>query len=99
MLIANNSLASPWFQETLFITHVPVAQVQIDEAQSEFENPQDTSSESEDTQTMPTNSDTQNQPQNSNNGTEQTADRQQSESAGPYDMEAIKAFNRALYGS
>ncbi|NJR61043.1 MAG: hypothetical protein HC769_20770 [Cyanobacteria bacterium CRU_2_1] len=28
-----------------------------------------------------------------------TSDQDQSQSAGPYDMESIKAFNRALYGS
>jgi hypothetical protein len=40
-------------------------------------------------------------PQDSKRGkpTLSQSDRNQSESGGPYDMEAIKAFNRALYGS
>jgi hypothetical protein len=103
VLLANTALSSPSSQQMLLFAQAPT-EPQIEEIQP-LEPPllqESSSPETESTPTKTTSTDSQTtteQGASEKSPSETTSDSDRSQSAGPYDMEAIKAFNRALYGS
>ena len=104
LLVANVALSSPSPERILFIAQTPVTEHHLEEIQPvEPTNPEESSSsETGNTATNNTSRDSKTanqQPATEESLPEVNLDSEKSESSGPYDMEAIKAFNRALYGS
>lgn len=94
VLIFNPLLGVPLPQALALIAPTPVVV-----AQAAQPSPQDTQPEPENANPLSNDDNRAKQPETEESSARTTADRQPTESAGPYDMEAIKAFNRALYGS
>ncbi len=104
LLVANVALSNPSPERMLLIAQTPVTENPLKETQPvELTNPEETSSP-ETANTTLKNTSTENKkviqpPENEESLPKVTPDSEQSQSSGPYDMEAIQAFNRALYGS
>jgi hypothetical protein len=95
-LFTNTALSSPSPQSMGFIAQTPGIEPQIEKNQ----NPQPPETTNATVKNTSKNSETLNQqPTKEASPSGATAQRNPSESAGPYDMEMIKAFNRGLYGS
>ena len=104
LLSANTALSNPLPEQIQFIAQTPVGEAKIEEAQPvEPAQPQESSSpETRNSATKNTSKDSETanrQGTNKESPSGATPESKPSQSAGPYDMEAIKAFNRALYGS
>ncbi|HEY9609147.1 hypothetical protein [Allocoleopsis sp.] len=104
LLTANTALSNPLPQQVRFIAQTPVGEPKIEEVQPvEPAKPQESSSpEAGNSTTKNTSKDSETANQqgtNQESPSEAASKSKASQPAGPYDMEAIKAFNRALYGS
>jgi hypothetical protein len=93
--MVNGVLGYPVLSGTLVAQGEEPAQQPVEQLQPSEPTPAEKSTETQSTETQQRQT-----PQtNLTDAREQRATESSQDSAGPYDMEAIKAFNRALYGS
>lgn len=92
LLMANATLSTPVFASTLLMAQTSPDTSITDTQES---NPSESETEAE----TPASDREATKPKGDRTAPATNSNQDKSESTGPYDMEAIKAFNRALYGS